>query len=201
MTDKLSEDIKNFLDKDSTKDFLKAARHFVDLLEIEQIDQEEFYLQAHKALVDLYAAGHKLVWIDLKYSDSDKDYDRDDFDRGKNAGKIGDLGEETFYWEVIDPTYTEQDGQPGQGWKITDKEPSQGWLVDDFSDIYNDLKTDLDKIDNNWTDEFVEDALWQMKWGFDHHWGHHCINAMRALHYLWYDGKTKKEKSTVPNKT
>ena len=192
MINKLSIDIKDFLDKDSTKIFLEAARNFVDLLEIEQINIEEFYRQVHKALIDLYAAGHNMEEINLKYSNADKDYDKDVFVNNKNVGKIAELGENSFYWEVFDPTYVEKDGQPGQGWKITDKEPSQGWLVDDFADMYNDLITDLVKIDNIESSESVEDALWHMKWGFNHHWGHHCINAMRALHYLWYDGKNKK---------
>jgi hypothetical protein len=72
---------------------------------------------------------------------------------------------------------------------ITDKEPTQGWLVDDFADIYRDLKIELTKIEKIGTDEAVEDALWQLKWSFTNHWGQHCINALRALHYLWYDGK------------
>ena len=186
MTTKLSIDLKEFLDKTSTKEFLSAARQFVDILEIKTIDQEEFYRQVHRALAELYAAGHKLEWIELKYSDAEKNYDNDEV-VNKNENKISELGGEAFYWEIFDPSYT-----------TDDKEATQGWLVDDFGDIYNDLKTDLDKLDNHGTDEFVEDALWQMKWGYYHHWGNHCINALRALHFLWYDGKLKNE-STVPN--
>jgi hypothetical protein len=109
--------------------------------------------------------------------------------RNQNQALISTLGKDCFYWEVFDPTYTEQDnGQPGQDWKIKDKEPTQGWLVDDFSDIYRDLKIEFEKIKIG-TDEAIEDAFWQMKWSFINHWGHHCINALRYLHYLWYDGK------------
>ncbi|WP_425529083.1 DUF5063 domain-containing protein [Leptospira levettii] len=35
----------------------------------------------------------------------------------------------------------------------------------------------------------VEDGLWNLKWSFIHHWGKHCIDALRYLHYLIYDGK------------
>lgn len=188
-TDKLSTDIKEFLEMTSTETFLHAARQFVGLLEITNIDKEEFYSKAHTALLDLYSAGHKLDLIELKYSSDDKDFDRDAIFENKNAGQISQLGAEVFYWEIFDPTYSEKDGQPNAGWTITDREPTQGWLVDDFADIYRDLKIELIKIDNIGTDEAVEDALWQLKWSFAHHWGRHCINAIRYFHYLYYDGK------------
>jgi hypothetical protein len=188
-TDKLSTDIKEFLKRTSTETFLLVARQFVRLLETTNIDKEEFYSKAHTALLDLYSAGHKLDQIELKYSSDDKDFDRDAIFENKNTGQISELRAEAFYWEIFDPTYSEKDGQPNAGWTITDREPSQGWLVDDFADIYRDLKIELIKIDNIGTDEAVEDALWQLKWSFAHHWGQHCINALRYFHYLYYDGK------------
>jgi hypothetical protein len=190
-TMKISQDIETFLDKDSTKDFLKIAGQFIELIEAENIPTEQFYKQAHRTLIDLYSSGHKLEQIDLKYSSADSDFGVTDqeFFKNKNQALISTLGKDCFYWEVFDPTYTEKEnGQPLQGWKVTDKEPSQGWLVDDFADIYRDLKIEMEKMEIG-TDEAIEDALWQMKWGFINHWGHHCINALRYLHYLWYDGK------------
>ena len=188
---KLSQDIQTFLDKDSTKDFLKVAGHFIELIEAKNIPTGQFSRQAHRILIDLYSSGHKLEQIDLKYSSADSDFGVTDeaFFKNNNQALISTLGKDCFYWEVFDPTYTEKEnGQPEQGWKITDKETSQGWLVDDFADIYRDLKIEIEKMKIG-TDEAVEDALWQMKWSFINHWGNHCINALRYLHYLWYDGK------------
>jgi hypothetical protein len=188
-TDKLSTDIKEFLNRTSTETFLLAARQFVGLLETSNLNKELFYSKAHIALLDLYSTGHKFDQIELKYSTKDKDFDRDAIFENKNKGQISDLGAEAFYWEIFDPTYSEKEGQPNAGWTITDREATQGWLVDDFADIYRDLKIELIKIDNIGTDEAVEDALWQLKWSFAHHWGDHCINALRYFHYLYYDGK------------
>jgi len=186
---KLSTNMKEFLERTSTKTFLFAARQFVELLETANIDKEIFYSKAHTALLDLYSAGHGLNQIELKYSSDDKDFDRDAIFENKNAGQISELGTEAFYWEIFDPTYSEKEGQPNAGWTITDREATQGWLVDDFADIYLDLKIELIKIDTIGTDEAVEDALWQLKWSFAHHWGQHCINALRYFHYLYYDSK------------
>jgi hypothetical protein len=188
-TANISADLKEFLERTSTQAFLLTARCFVELLETTNVDKEIFYSKAHTALLDLYSAGHKLDPIELKYSSADSNFDRETIFENKNVSLISDLEEEAFYWEVFDPTYSENDGQPKVGWTITDREASQGWLVGDFADIYRDLKIELVKIDNIGTDETVEDALWQLKWGFVHHWGQHCISALRYFHYLYYDGK------------
>jgi hypothetical protein len=186
-----STEITELLNKKSTTDFLNAARQFVTLLENGDLNKETFYKDSHKALSELYRTALELETVDLIHSGSESEFDEIDKDelRKMNKNLISNLGKDCFYWEVFDPTYTEQDGKPEQGWKITDKEPTQGWLVDDFADIYADLKEELSKIDQIGTDEAIEDALWQLKFGFNHHWGNHCIDAMRALHYLWYDGK------------
>ena len=189
MTPQLSNDILEFLNRDTTREFLVAAKKFIDTLEDGAITKEAFFKLSHSALIDLYSAGHKLQEIELKHSSADSDFDRDKIFDNRNTGLISDLGEEAFYWEVFDPTYSEQDGEAKSGWKVTDRNASQGWLVDDFGDIYRDLKIELEKIVTIGTDEAVEDALWQLKFGFRNHWGGHAINAMRYLHYYWYDNK------------
>lgn len=187
---KLSKEIIELLNKKSTTDFLSAARQFVSLMENGDLDHEKFYKDSHKALSELYRTAMELESIELIYSGAESEFEEIDVDelRKMNKNLISNLGKECYYWEIFDPTYSEE-GTPGNGWKITDKDPSLGYLVDDFASIYTDLKVELTKIDKIGTDESIEDAMWQMKFGFNSHWGNHCINAMRALHYLWYDGK------------
>ncbi|WP_339607372.1 DUF5063 domain-containing protein [uncultured Roseivirga sp.] len=172
----ISERITTFLEKETTTNFLLAARDFIELLEREELEEEEFYSLVHTALIQLYSSGHSLEAIELELSISPNESDQFEVD-GRNKNLISSLGQECFYWEVFDPTYEKED------------EPTQGWLVDDFSDIYYELKSNLNKIDLIGTDQSIEGALWEMKFMFHHHWGNHCINAMRALHYLWYQGK------------
>ena len=178
MTNTLSLDIKTFLQKDTTKNFLMTAQMFTDLLEKKDIPKDKFLKEAHTILIDLYLKGHQLEQIDLKYSDADTEFEKSDDELFKNQNQalIALLGDEAFYREIFDP--------------INDKEeePVQGWLVDAFADIYRDLKIELEKIKIG-TDEAIEDAIWQMKWSFFNHWGRHCVSAIRALHFLYYDGK------------
>lgn len=186
----LSTEIQTFLEKGATKSFLIIANDFVKLLEEEQTENNNFVSLAHDKLIELYIAGQKLEQIELKYSSHQSDFEPPDSEYflERNKSLISLLGKDTFYWKVFDPTYSESDGNPDGGWKISDKEASQGWLVDDFADIYRDLKTGLEQMKIG-TDEAIEDALWDMKWSFVNHWGNHCINAMRYLHFLHYEGK------------
>jgi hypothetical protein len=189
MKAQLSNELLQFLDLDTTRKFLAAAQEFVDVIEDKTISKNEFLRRSHSALIELYSSGQKLQEIKLKYSSAASDFDRNELFDNKNAGVISELGEQAFYWEVLDPTYLEKHETPEPGWTISDREPSQGWLVDDFADIYRDLKIELEKINKIGTDEAVEDALWQLKFSFRNHWGGHAINAMRHLHYYWYDNK------------
>jgi hypothetical protein len=132
MTPQLSNDILEFLNHDTTRGFLVVAKKFVDILEDRALTKEAFLKLSHSAIIDLYSAGHKLQEIELKYSSADSGFYRDEIFDNQNAGLISELGEEAFYWEVFDPNYSEQDGEPKSGWTITDRDASQGWLVDDF---------------------------------------------------------------------
>jgi hypothetical protein len=168
----LPADLEDFLNTQTTADFLRAARQLIDLLEREDIDKDDLGRQALISLAHLYTTGLKLQEIPIKYSIVAPIFNHDDLFQDKNKRRIAELGEKAFYHEIFDPTYNKE------------KEATQGWLVDDFGDIYHDLKIELYKIDTIDTEDAVEDALWQLKWGFSHHWGNHCINALRYLHYL-----------------
>jgi Domain of unknown function (DUF5063) len=179
MSGTFSIEIQSFQQKDSTRNFLKVAHQFISLIETDNISVEEFYRQVYPILIDLYSTGQKLEQIELKYSSAESNFNKtnDEFFINKNKALISTLGQNAFYWEVFDPYAAE-----------TENEATQGWLVDDFADIYRDLKIEFEKMKLA-TDEAVEDALWQMKWSFVHHWGQHCISALRALHFLWYGGQ------------
>lgn len=173
---KFSTDIQEFLERDTTQIFLTAARKIVELLEIENINKEDFFKRAHTALIDLYASGHRLEEIDLEFQKEDADFKKNIFVEDKNIHQIADFGHEAKYWKVFNPINKNM------------HESMQGDLALDFDDIYYDLKAELEKMKIG-TNEAVEDALWQMKFSFTMHWGNHCIDALRALHYLSQDEK------------
>lgn len=175
----LTKEIKLLLETKETQDFLKVAREFIELVETKEIKEQEFYPKIHKKLTELYNVGLSLKSVELIHSSEKSKFDcvSEEELREENSNLIAHLGTECFYWKVFDSTYEKEN------------EPIQGWLVDDVADIYADLKEEVYKIDKIGTDESIEDGLWQLKFGFTTHWGNHCVSAIRALHYTYYDGK------------
>lgn len=174
MADKLNDDIRQIFQSNEINDFLTATYRFIDLLENNELSEEEFYKETHLALLSLYTTGMNLSHVDLKYSDEKTDFDNAKlFQNQKQVDISKKLGNHSIYYEVFDPIHPEKN------------EPTQGWLVDDYADIYRDIKIELEKIKIG-TNEAVSDALWQLKFSLELHWGNHCINALRALHYLKY---------------
>ena len=176
----LTKEIQSILETKETQDFLKISRGFIELIENKEIKEKEFYPEIHKKLTELYNAGLSLKSIELIHSSENSEFENFTREQLKeqNVNLISSLGKDCFYWKVFDPTYEKEN------------ELAQGWLVDDVADIYADLKEELYKIDQIGTDEAIEDGLWQLKFGFTSHWGNHCVSAIRALHYIYYDGKT-----------
>ena len=175
----LSKEIKSLLNSKETQNFLKVARSFIELVENKEIKEKEFYPKIHKKLTELYNAGLSLKSVELIHSSAKSEFKTLSTEElmSHNFNLISSLEKDCFYWKIFDPTYEKEN------------EPTQGWLVDDISDIYADLKEEIYKIDTIGTDESIEDGLWQLKFGFTTHWGNHCIDAIRALHYIYYEGK------------
>lgn len=171
----ITDDIKTFLYKSTTQEFLNSAQNFINLLENENLTLKEFMISCHSILLELYTCGHNFDEIELKYSDVHSRNEVKIKFENRNKSIISKLNENEFYWEVFDPINPDMEN-----------EPIKGSLSDDLSDIYHDLKIELEKINTN-TNEAIEDAFWQMKFSFRNHWGNHCIDALRALHYLCYE--------------
>jgi hypothetical protein len=93
-------------------------------------------------------------------------------DVSKVAFKVGTKFEQyNFYLQMFDPIDSE------------DTSPVGGGLSDDFSGIYGDIKGGV-VIFRQGSDEYVQQAIWEWKFGFDIHWGRHCISALRTLHQI-----------------
>lgn len=131
----------------------------------------EFLKTTRIHLLKLYENALKLQWVDLQSNiEYDDKLDSDEFD--KTLSYISDrLGDARYYWHVFDPTNEKN------------KEPVCGDLIDDLGDIYQDIKFSLMTFNLGKQDCQENAFLWQFKFDFDRHWGDHCINALRAIHF------------------
>jgi hypothetical protein len=77
------------------------------------------------------------------------------------------IGELDVYWGVFDSTAKE--------------EPVQATLSADISEIYYDLKQDLQLKTKRIAHA---DLIWEIHSSFREHWGRHAIDALKALYNL-----------------
>ena len=137
--------------------FVGAAKDFCEFVEtastVESIS-EKLHSGRHR-LAKLLAAGSALPLVEPT-TDEDRIWD------GALPEWPG-FGAHDVYWEVFDP--------------YSDEERVAGSLSDDFLDIYRDIKRGLVAFDEGQH----QDAVWEWRLHFDHHWGEHAVDALRAL--------------------
>ena len=132
---------------------------------------KDYLIELQFHLKRIYEAGANLDWVDLQ-SNVDFDIQLDDqYYQGFLASLSERIGESRFYWRTFDPT------------DKADQEVICEDLVDDIGDTYKDLKYSLLVLRLN-TVESKENAIWQIKFDFDTHWGDHCMNALYGIHYF-----------------
>jgi hypothetical protein len=139
--------------------FVDQARQFCDFIEKAQgYSLEKRLSGARQRLLELYDAGTALPHVEPP----------EGVEAGPNPQPAeGWLALESFetYWEVFDP--------------YEEGEPVVGSLSDDLLGVYRDIRRGLALWDK---DVPKAAALWEWRFHFDHHWGDHAIDALRALH-------------------
>ncbi|WP_176399771.1 DUF5063 domain-containing protein [Novosphingobium sp. B 225] len=145
-----------------------SCRAYLDLLRSAPADPRERQLLLATALDHLCAAYNQTS--DVEPDSTDVDAPRTDMKQfgGQAASSFPELG---FYPQV----------HPLEGFE---QEIGQGWGLDDLTDIASDLAEVLWFLDQR----RVNDAIWQFRWGYENHWGHHLHNLRRYLHNLLYWG-------------
>jgi len=118
---------------------------------------EDRLAMARLRLLALYTAALQLP------SDPEPGDAADNHDVTPPAGWPG-FGDKDIYYEVFDPYQL--------------AEPVAGDLSDDVLDVYRDVCRGLVL----WDAGQVTSAIWEWRFGLDHHWGAHAVDAIRALH-------------------
>jgi hypothetical protein len=149
---------------EAVEQFRDAAERFCALVEsMDELSRHEFLARLNLALPELYVAALHLP---------DRFVDGPDPPEGISHKEAWDvfervqskLGDADSYRAVYDP------------WDQTEEAIAFS-LADDVSGVYGDLKAVL-------ADDRREDAAWDWRFAFAHHWGHHASNALNATHWL-----------------
>ncbi len=136
--------------------FAEIARRYCAFVETAaNISTSERVFRARQLLLELVQIGAQLPDGDASGSGMDHDV--------TTPGDWPGFGELDIYWEVFDPYQKEP--------------PVAGSLSDDLLDTYLDVRRGLAAHDAG----SVDSAIWEWKFHFDHHWGDHAVDALRAL--------------------
>jgi len=85
------------------------------------------------------------------------------------------LGYHDEYREVFDPLTHEQ------------VEQSTASIADNLADIYQDIKNFI-SLYHIGSEEMMNDALWECQINFEEFWGQKMVNALKAVHTVFYSG-------------
>ena len=155
-----------------TARFLTSAMDFCTAVDsYASLSPEAFLSKIGNVLVELY--GHALALPNVEPNS----YDADKIPFHKEAvGNVwiflrDKLGPLDMYWTVFNSTQ--------QG------EPIQAGLSQDISEIYSDMKDNLEIAGRC---AINADVVWTLRDDFRHHWGKHAVDALKAIHDLRASG-------------
>jgi Domain of unknown function (DUF5063) len=139
--------------------FATCARRFCGFVaEGARLSLAERMLLARELLAELFSAA-----CHLPGGDGNSPYDASDLETAVPSDWPG-FAEYDSYRDVFDP--------------YDDASAVMPSLSDDVLDIHRELTCGLRAFDAGQVDV----AVWEWRFGFDHHWGRHAVGALRALH-------------------
>jgi hypothetical protein len=146
--------------------FRVAAANFIQAVDASpDVQCEEFLSRMSHCLAELYSSALCLPAGEPDTTGTDET----PFAKEESAALFHALREKIgsvdAYWVVFDSTEKAS--------------PVQGSLAGDISEIYSDLKQDLQREEKRISQA---DFLWELRFSFRSHWGKHLLGALRAIH-------------------
>lgn len=155
-------------------DFVTVASEFCLFVEnAARFSKKDFLDKARKLMSLLYLKTSLLPKLDSIFDDENEKFVTEedwDFIQQSVQKKLAYHDE---YRDVFDPLTHEQ------------LEQSTASISDNLADIYQDLK-DFITLYNIGTDDIMNDALWACKLSFEEFWGHKLLNALKAIHNVFF---------------
>ena len=155
---------------DAALDFLAAARAFRAVLEQDDVEERQFARHVRNAVARVYLAAALMGPPTAAETDelpaSTRDRRDSDALRERLRTRFGDAD---GFVEIFDAA-----GVDG-----IKQRPLRSSLSGELVEIDEDL---ADAI--AWLETGATDALWQVRFDFEQHWGRHAVDVLRPLHQL-----------------
>lgn len=152
-------------------EFLAAARAFRAALGADEVEDGAFARHVRDALARVYLAAALLGPPTTVESDDEAD---DRVARGDDSGALREklgarFGEHDVFVDVFDPSRLADE----------DVQPIERSLSQELVEIDEDVAEAIALLD-----EDRPDALWDVRWAFENHWGAHAHACLRPLHQM-----------------
>jgi Domain of unknown function (DUF5063) len=151
-------------------EFIAAARAFRAALVADDVEDRAFARQLRNALARVYLAAALLGAPTTPVTDDVSDRAvRDRANRALGEKLKARFREHDVFVEVYDPS------------RLVDEnvEPIERTLSSELVEIDEDMEEAIALLD-----EDRDDALWDVRWAFENHWGEHALACLRPLHQL-----------------
>jgi hypothetical protein len=157
---------------ESVTAFVEEARRYCRRIESGGSDNTWVFARDCLACVlRLYGAALELPAREPEAVKSLDRIDHDDWERMMRH--VGRRLARECYWEVFEPLERDR------------PEAICGSLSDDLADIWRDIKPGLLELDSP-GEASVDDVVWQWRFSFESHWGHHAVGCIAALHAMCF---------------
>jgi hypothetical protein len=161
---------------DVVDEFITAAHAFRTALVADGVEDGAFARRVRDALAQVYLAAAFLgppgrvesEAVD-NWDDSEDSTPRGDDGRALREKLKARFGEHDVFVDVFDPSRL----------AVEEIDPIEHSLSQELVEIDEDLAEAIALLD-----EDRQDALWEVRWAFENHWGHHAHSCLRPLHQM-----------------
>lgn len=169
----------------SVTEFVTVAAEYCKFVEnTYRFSKRDFLNKAHKIFPLLYLKATLLPKFQSVFDDENEKFVSEeewDFIHESVKKKLGFHNE---YREVYDPLTHEQ------------VEQSTASIADNLADIYQDIKNFI-SLYHVGSEEIMNDALWECQVNFEEFWGQKLVNALKAVHTVFYSGDNLDDKEVT----
>jgi hypothetical protein len=145
-----------------------ATEYFEIIEKSASLSRRQFLESVQRLVADLYRLALSLPQVKPDTADGPQDRITNEQWRAIYNQLDRTLGEANIYWLVLDPADPK------------DHDAIAHTLSDGLADIYRDLKNCVP----DGLEAFDNDALWNLRFSFETHWGQHAVSALAAIHAL-----------------
>lgn len=158
---------------DSVGAFVETVTEYCALVEdVGSLQSAAFARRVAALLAQLYQAAIILPDLGIGREDDSRDVLPAHQAEGVKESIAAAFGKSDVYWHLYSPYEVEA--------------PVASSLGDDLAGIYRELKAGI-AVYSRGASEDTAQAVWEWRFGFQHHWGRHAVNALRAIHSLIAD--------------